>query len=55
MERYDVITTIGKGAGGKVFLATEKESSRYSLVNLAEQTGTILFLKQTKSLAFAYL
>ena len=44
MERYDVIKTIGKGAGGKVLLATEKNSSRYSWVNLAEQTGTILFI-----------
>ena len=50
MERYDVIKTIGKGAGGKVLLATEKNSSRYSWVNLAEQTGTILFIKQTKRL-----
>ena len=48
MERYDVIKTIGKGAGGKVLLATEKNSSRYSWVHLAEQTGTILFIKQTK-------
>lgn len=29
MERYDVIKTIGKGAGGKVLLATEKNSSRH--------------------------
>lgn len=29
MEKYEVISTLGKGAGGKVFLATEKESGRY--------------------------
>lgn len=50
MERYDVIKTIGRGAGGKVLLATEKNSSRYSWVHLTEQTGTISFIKQTKRL-----
>ncbi|KAJ7380843.1 hypothetical protein OS493_007233 [Desmophyllum pertusum] len=29
MDRFEVIRTIGKGAGGRVFLATEKESSRH--------------------------
>lgn len=29
MERYEVIRTLGKGAGGKVLLATEKENGRH--------------------------
>ena len=38
MERYDVIETIGKGAGGTVFLATEKKSSRYCWGKLRSRT-----------------
>ena len=51
MENYDVIKTIGKGAGGTVLLATEKNSSRYSLgkpTAVAEQTGE----QRTKSLTY---
>ena len=29
MERYDVIRTLGKGTGGRVLLAAEKESGKY--------------------------
>jgi hypothetical protein len=29
MERYEVIRTLGKGAGGKVILAIEKENERF--------------------------
>ena len=29
MERYEVVKTLGKGAGGKVTLAIEKENERF--------------------------
>lgn len=31
MERYELVKTLGKGAGGKVILAFEKESGRFVL------------------------
>lgn len=34
MEKYEVVRTLGKGAGGRVFLATEKGSGRYVFVSI---------------------
>jgi len=32
MDKYEVVRTIGRGAGGRVLLATEKENGRYVLL-----------------------
>lgn len=41
MERFEILRTLGKGTGGKVFLAAEKESGKYVLYTVLPVVGVI--------------
>lgn len=47
MERYEIIRILGKGAGGRVLLATEKESGKYVNSFVSSVTVNLTQLKFT--------